>query len=448
MSNVRTVMDRIADLLKNRIWRNDPTTLPRGAAWLLHTVQILAGAVRGYVRDNCVLHASALTFYSLLSVVPVVALVFGIAKGFGLEQRLQKQIFMRFAGQEEVLTKIIGFARNLLDNTQGGLIAGIGVAILFWSSVKVLSHMEGSLNIIWNVRGRPFIRKFTNYLTLLIISPLLVIVSSSVTVFIKTQVLAATERWGMLQAAGPIITLSLKLLPFGLIWLLFIMVYLVMPNTQVRFRSALIAGVIAGSLFQLSQGIYISAQVVVARYNAIYGSFAALPLFLIWLQISWMVVLLGAQIAHVHQYLKYQPTDDDFRDSPPEFTKRCALYILHWVIQRFSEGAAPPTTEQIARHLMLPGAMVDTWIGRLRQCGLVSVVSLETTDDPAYQPAQDIHTIRIASVLEALDTVGRTPPPFPRQPAFDAVTRAVEAIRQETHRQPVNILVKDIPGIA
>lgn len=444
MSTARTVMDWIADLLKNRIWRHDPTQLPRGAAWVLRSVQILAGAIRGYIRDNCALHASALTFYSLLSVVPIAALAFGIAKGFGLEQRLEKQLFLRFAGQEEVLTKIIGFARNLLDNTQGGLIAGIGVAILFWTCVKVLSHMEGSLNIIWNVRGRPFIRKFTNYLTLLIISPLLVIVSSSVTVFIKTQVLAATERWAMLQAAGPFITLSLKLLPFGLIWLLFIMIYLVMPNIQVRFRSALIAGVIAGSLFQLSQGIYISAQVVVSRYNAIYGSFAALPLFLIWLQISWMVVLLGAQIAHVHQYLKYQPTDNDFRDSPPEFAKRCALYILHWVIQRFSEGAAPPTTEQIARHLMLPGAMVDTWIGRLRRCGLVSAVSLETTDDPAYQPAQDIHTIRVASVLEALDTVGRIPPSVSLQPAFDAVTRAIEAIRQETHRQPVNILVKDI----
>jgi membrane protein len=444
MSNVRTVLGRITDLLKNRIWRYDRKTLPRGAAWLLHAVQIIAGAIRGYVRDNCALHASALTFYSLLSVVPIAALAFGIAKGFGLEQRLEKQLFLRFAGQEEVLTKIIGFARNLLDNTQGGLIAGIGVAVLFWTSVKVLSHMEGSLNIIWSVRGRPFIRKFTNYLSLLIISPLLVIVSSSLTVFIKTQVLAATERWGMLQAAWPVITLSLKLLPFGLIWLLFILIYLVIPNTRVRFRSALIAGVLAGSLFQMSQGIYISAQVVVARYNAIYGSFAALPLFLIWLQISWMVVLLGAQIAHAHQHVGRQPTDDDFRNSPPEFTKRCALYILHWVIQRFSEGAAPPTTEQIARHLMLPDATVDTWIGHLRRCGLVSAVSLETTDDPAYQPAKDIHTICVASVLEALDTVGRMPPPCPLQPAFDAVTRAVEAIRQETHRLPGNILVKDI----
>ena len=444
MSKFRMLVDKIVDFLENQIWRHEKTSSSRSAALILRSTQIFVTAIRGYIRDKCVLHASALTFYSLLSVVPVAAMAFGIAKGFGLEQRLEKQLLLRFAGHEEVMTKIIEFARTLLDNTQGGLIAGIGVAVLFWSSVKVLSHIEGTLNTIWRVSGRSFIRKFTNYLTLLIISPLLVIVSSSVNVFIRTQVLAATERWEMLQAAGPIITLSLKLLPFGLIWLLFIMIYLVMPNTQVRLRSALIAGIIAGTLFQLTQGAYISAQVVVARYNAIYGSFAALPLFLIWLQLSWMVVLLGAQIAHAHQYLGSLSTGYDFQNSRPEYRKRCALYVLHWIIRRFGEGTTPPTAGQISQHLKLPFPLVEQSLEQLQQCGLVSAIAVERSAEHAYQPAMDIHTIRIAAVLDSLDRLGKETPSPSDQPDFDSVTNAYDAIRKEVDNSSSNVLVKDI----
>ena len=444
MPKFRTLANRTVDFLQNQIWRYDRDKLPRPVALLLRSLQVFVTAVRDYIKDNCALHASALTFYSLLSVVPVAAMAFGIAKGFGLEQRLEKLLYLRFVGQEEVLSRIIDFARSLLENTKGGLIAGIGVAVLFWSSIKVMGHIESTLNTIWRVSGRSFIRKFTDYLAILIISPLLVIVSGSVNVFIKTQILAATEKWAMLEAAGPFILTSLKLLPFGLIWLLFIMIYLVMPNTHVRFRSALIAGIIAGSLYQLIQGIYISAQVVVSSYNAIYGSFAALPLFLIWMQISWMVVLFGAQIAHAHQYIGRFSMGYDFQSSRPEFRKRCALHILHWIIRQFRDGAAPPTGKQISQHLLLPDAMVEKLLGHLHQCGLISIVTADRSDGAAYQPARDIHTITIASVLDALDRLGRPAISTNQSPEFDAITQAVDAIRDEIDRSPANILVKDL----
>jgi membrane protein len=444
MPKFRTLANRTVDFLQNQIWRYDKDKLPRPVALLLRSLQIFVTAVRGYIKDNCALYASALTFYSLLSVVPVAAMAFGIAKGFGLEQRLEKLLYLRFAGQEEVLSRIIDFARSLLENTKGGLIVGIGVAVLFWSGIKVMSHIESTLNTIWRVSGRSFIRKFTDYLAILIISPLLVIVSGSVNVFIKTQILAATEKWAVLEAAGPLILTSLKLLPFGLIWLLFIMIYMVMPNTLVRFRSALIAGIIAGSLYQLIQGIYISAQVVVSSYNAIYGSFAALPLFLIWMQISWMVVLFGAQIAHAHQYIGRFSMGYDFQSSRPEFRKRCALHILHWIIRQFSDGAAPPTGKQISQHLVLPDAMVEKLLGHLHQCGLISIVVTDRADGAAYQPARDIHTITIASVLDALDRLGQPAISANQLPEFDAITQAVDAIRDEIDRSPANILVKDI----
>jgi membrane protein len=182
----------------------------------------------------------------------------------------------------------------------------------------------------------------------------------------------------------------------------------------------------------------------VARYNAIYGSFAALPLFLIWLQLSWMAVLLGAQIAHAHQFLGNLITGHDVRISRQEDKKRCALSMLRWIIQRFSDGTSPPTAERIAQHLILPYTLVEQMIDHLRRCGLISAVAVEGSDDPAYQPAKDIHTIRIASVLDALDRVGRPVVPPPNQPEFDAVTHAIKAIQKEIDRSPANVLVKDI----
>jgi len=232
----RSAAEKIVHFLTQGIWQLNREELTQPKGLLLKPLRVLLLTVRGYVRDGCALQASALTFYTLLSIVPVVAMAFGIAKGFGLEQRLESQLYLQFAGQEEVLSKVIGFAHSLLENTKGGLIAGIGVVLLFWSAVKVLIHIENSLNHIWKVNARTFVRKFTDYLTIMIIGPLLVIVSSSANVFITTQVKAITGKLALLEAASPVIYTLLKLLPFGLVWLLFFMVYMIMPNTQVRFR--------------------------------------------------------------------------------------------------------------------------------------------------------------------------------------------------------------------
>ena len=226
----RAVVSKIIAFFSSVIWQLDRDNLPRSRSIFLKPARIALLSIKGFINDQCTLRASALTFYSLLSVVPVVAMAFGISKGFGLEQRLEKQLFLRFAGQEEVISKIIDFARALLENTKGGLIAGIGVALLFWSAIKVLSHIEGALNAIWKVRARSSIRKFSDYLAIMLISPLLIIVSSSANVFITTQVKAITGKLALLQAASPVIVLMLKLLPFALLWLLFILIYMVLAE--------------------------------------------------------------------------------------------------------------------------------------------------------------------------------------------------------------------------
>lgn len=444
MAILQSTVKKMVAFLQIDIWRLNKEDLSRPTAIFLKPLRVCLLTIRGYMHDNCALHASALTFYSLLSVVPVAAMAFGIAKGFGLEQRLEEQLYQRFSGQEEVVSKIIGFARSLLENTQGGLIAGIGVAVLFWSAIKVLGHIEGTLNTIWKVSPRTFVRKFTDYLAIMIISPLLVVMSSSVNVFITTQVKAIAGKVELLNMASPLILPMLKLLPFGLIWLLFIMIYMVMPNTPVRFSSALVAGVVGGTIYQLTQGAYINAQVVVSKYNAIYGSFAALPLFLIWLQISWMIVLLGAEIAYAHQHVGHHTMMADYQKSNAYFRRRYAVHILRLIVQRFKDGKSAFTVGQISEALKLPYLLVEQLVAHLRDSGLICAVQGKRPNGAALQPAVDIHAITIASVLDALDKRGPIDHTIQMGDDFKALSKIIDDVHSERDRSAANRLIKDI----
>jgi len=444
MANHRGLTTRINHFIHTDIWRIDRAAYGRPKAILIKTLQVVLLAIKGYIRDNCALRASALTYYTLLAVVPVVAMAFGMAKGFGLDQRLEVLLYQRFAGQEAVLEKIIGFARTLLENTQSGLIAGIGVALLFWSAIKVLNHIEGTLNTIWKVKSRSFIRQFTDYLTIMVISPLLVVISSSVNVYIRTQVTTITGRVAFLELVGPLIFLMLKLIPYGLTWLLFILIFLVMPNTRVRISSAIIAGLIGGTIFQLSQGVYIHAQVLLSKYNAVYGSFAALPFFLIWLQLSWMIVLVGAQIAYAHQHVGQHAMSIDYQATSALTRKKYAIYILHQIVIAFEKGMDPPTLEELADRLTLPHELVAQIVDHLVTCRLVSPVGYEEALEATYQPARDINTFTIADVLAEWDKAGNDNRTEIQDETFATVNRLLEKLDETIRRAPANQLIKDL----
>ena len=281
LPDIHTLADRLAGFLKTDIWRLRLEDLPRWKAFFIRQLRVFVPAVRRYIEDRCMQRASSLTFYSLLSIVPVFAMIFGIAKGFGFEKLLEKQLYEEFAGQEGVLNRIINFSHSLLAHAQGNVIAGIGFIVLFWSVLKVLDNIEASFNDIWQVHeARSWSRKFSDYTSVMLFSPLLVVLSGSATVFVQTHVAAVTQQLRVLEMIGPVILLLLKFTPYVLIWIVFSLIYLIMPNTKVSYKAGVQAGIIAGTLYQLAQWVYIGFQIGAARYNAIYGSFAALPLFL------------------------------------------------------------------------------------------------------------------------------------------------------------------------
>jgi membrane protein len=362
-------------------------------------------AIRGYDEHRCSLRASALTFYSLLSVVPVAAMLFGIAKGFGYQKKLEDQLLEQFAEHEEVVTQVMEFSRSLLESTQGGLVAGIGVLLLFWTLIRVMGNIERSFNDIWNVRvGRNVLRKFTDYMTIMLIAPFNFILSSSATVIIASQITDLGESLGLSAITGALLSIVLALIPWILMWFLFGFVYIVVPNTTVKWKSGLIAGLVAGIAFQLTETLFIDLQIGASSYNAIYGGFAALPLFLVWLQLSWMITLIGAELSCAIQNMDSYEHAPRLQELSLARRKLLTLYVAHIGVKMFQGSSGALTVEELATKTGAPMTIVQDAIAELLDAELFA--QIVTDREPAYQPSTDIQRFTIAFVLEKLDQAG------------------------------------------
>jgi len=413
--------------------------------FLIKQLRILLLATRGFGQDQCPLRASALTFYSILSIVPVVAMAFGIAKGFGFQEILENQLMEKFSGQEDVMIRVVDFAHSLLENTKGGMIVGIGIIVLLWTVIKLLAHIEGSFNDIWDVKkSRSYGRKFSDYLSIMLISPLLIIMSSSATVFITTKIALITEKVALIGMFSPMIFFMLKLIPYCLVWILFIFTYILMPNTKVNFSAGFIGGIIAGTIFQAAQLAYILFQVGVAKYNAIYGSFAALPLFLIWMQLSWLIVLFGAEISFSYQYVDTYEFEPDLRQISPAFKRLLTLQVANRIISTFSKGKMPLTASNLSQALEIPIRLVQQLLDELVESEIFSITEIKENEKLAYQPARDINIITIKSIIEALEHKGVDNIPVAQTPELQSLSEVLWTFSAEIEKSPANLLLKDI----
>lgn len=401
------MIQKITNFLKNDIWRISLRNKPKYKVLLIKYLRIILLAFRGYNEDKVSLRSSALTFYSMLSVVPVVAMGFGIAKGFNFDVYLEQQIMENFSEQQEVLDWIIKFANRFLENTKGGIIAGIGIVVLFWSVMKVLGNIESSFNAIWQIRKpRVWFRKFSDYFSMMLIAPVLIIMATSSNVFITTQITKITSEIGLLGMISPLIFFLLKLIPYVLFWFVLTIVYMIMPNTKVNFKSAFVAGVISGTIFVFVQWVYIYFQVGVSKYNTIYGSFAALPLFLVWLQMSWLIVLFGAEVSFAVQNVEKYEFEPDTHNLSSYSWKVLILMVAHLLIKNFAKGEKAMTAEEISKKLEIPIRSSRDIIYKLVDSNIISEINTQHEKEKAYQPAQDINNLSVRYILNAIDHWG------------------------------------------
>jgi membrane protein len=426
------------------IWRLQAHKLPPRRSFWITQLRILLLAVRRFNLNKCELRASALTFYSLLSMVPVVALAFAVAKGFGVEKMLGEQLMSKMQGQEEVAERIIGFAQSFLANTKGGAIAGVGIVLLFWTIIKVLGNIEKSFNDIWGVKTpRTMGRQLADYLSVMMICPVLLIAASSITVLLTTEASLMLERLSFLGYFADVLIWLLKILPYAVLWLVFTFIYVFMPNTKVELKSALWGGILAGTIYQLVQLAYIKFQIGVSNYGAIYGSFAALPLFLVWLQLSWLIVLLGAEISFAHQNVATYEFEQDCQAVSHSFKTMIALMMTSLCVKNFLNGEKPSTAEDISRELEVPIRLVRSVLSELTEASLLSAV-LDQGDDVAYQPACDIHRLTVAGVIDRLDQQGTATVPLAESSCADKLRETVNRFREMVEQSPANLKLQDL----
>lgn len=439
------LIQKYIDFFRRDIWRIHSKKLPRSQSLFLRQLRIFLLALRGFDEDKCQLRASALTFYSLLSIVPMVAMAFGIAKGFGLENLLEKLLMERLPGQEEVVGQIIAFARNFLENTKGGLIAGFGVALLFWSVIGVLGNIETSFNDIWGIKkGRTLGRKFSDYLAIMLICPILFITSTSATVLIASQIKMIIQKIALLGVFSPIIYTLLKILPFAVLWILFTYIYIFLPNTNVNFKSGIFGGIIAGTIYQVVQWIYIKFQIGAGNAGAIYGSFAALPLFLYWLRLSWLIVLFGAEISFAEQNVETYEFEPDSHRVKFTFKQLVALRVAQLLTRDFCDGKRPKDASEISQELELPYRLANQVIFDLTEAGVLAEVKVDGKHVPCYHPAVDPHRLTIKTVMDMLVSRGIDDIPVADSRELARIKEAVQAFDKMVQNSPANLALKDI----
>lgn len=445
MKNIGEKLHKAAEFIKHDVWRVRRAQLSPGKSVFLKLLRVLLLSIRGFDEDKCQLRASALTFYSLVSIVPIAAMAFGIAKGFGFEKILEAQLRDKLAGHEEILTNVIQFSHSLLASTKGGLIAGVGLVVLFWAVIKMLRQIEYSFNDIWGIKEKRTIgRMFGDYLSLILVCPVILILSSGVNVFITTQVTMIMEKFTILGTFSSLIFFLLKLLPYTLMWILFTFLYIFMPNTKVRFSAGLLAGIITGTIFQIVQWAYITFQVGVVKYNAIYGSFAALPLFLAWLQLSWLIVLYGAEVSFAHQNVDTYEFEPDALQSSRRLRTLLSLQVAGRLIKNFVQGEKPMTSTEISNELGIPIRFVKEILFELVKSNIISTVQIEGNGDLGYQPAIDINVLTIQYVIDALEKRGLNTMAFTDNPEFASLSASLEAFGRTIEQLPENRLLKEI----
>lgn len=256
--------------------------------------------IRFFTTKRVMTQASALTYSTLLAIVPILAVVFAIARGFGYNKYIELWFRDALSSQPQAADVIVGFVNGYLIHTKSGIFLGVGLIFMLYTVLMLMNNVEETFNQIWQVsNSRSIIRSFTNYLAMFLLFPILVIVSTGVSIFMAT----VADSMNGTVILGSAVHKLLDLSPYLLLSLLFICLYVYMPHTKVRFSCAVIPGILAGIAMQVLQMVYIHSQLWVTGYNAIYGSFAALPLFMLWVQISWTICLFGAQLTFTNQNL-------------------------------------------------------------------------------------------------------------------------------------------------
>jgi membrane protein len=400
MANTKS---KVTDFLTRQVWEIDTSPLGRFKTFLVQTVRLLYVAVRQFTEGQLTLRAMSLVYTTLLSIVPVIAISFSVLKAFGVHNEVVEPFLTRFleplgAKGSEITSNIIGFVENM----KVGVLGSIGLGMLFYTVVSVIQKVEKSFNSIWGIKKpRSLARRFSDYISVIMIGPVLMFTAIGLTATVTSN--AFVQKIIAIEPFGTLFFYAVRFTPYFMVCATFTFLYIFIPNTKVHFKSALVGGVIAGVLWEGAGLAFARFTVASAKYAAIYSGFAILVMFLIWLYVSWLILLIGCQLAYYHQYPHFLYAKKDVLHHSSRLRERIAFLIMYFIGYNYYHDKEHWNMHSLVYHLKLPIDLVDEVLTLLEKNSLL----IETGDDPpSYFPARDIGTITLNELLNAVRLAG------------------------------------------
>lgn len=396
---------KVIGFVRYDMWRRTTTEIDTWYKRLGYIVaRTIALVVRGFTSKNLNDTAKALTFSLIFAVVPILAMIVAVAKGFGVVDIIQNQLNASFLGETNMVPTIMEMVDRYLETAQGGVFIGVGILILLWAVYSFFQSVETAFNRIWNVqKSRSILRQVTTYIAIVVLIPVLIVCSAGINIFLHTTIESTIEISALHEFFH---TSGVKFLQFVLVWLLFTVMYIAVPNTKVKFMSALIPGILMGTLFQLLQMLSVYLIAMLSRTSIVYGAFATIPILMTWLQYTSLLILIGAQMAYAIQNNEEFEYEQDLNTMSRRYKDFIMLYLLSIIIKRFEADEAPLTAHELAIRDHLPIRLVNRLLGRMVATGLLREVFTENEEERRYQPALDTHKISVGMVIDRIDAQG------------------------------------------
>lgn len=440
------IKDRITALYKRcvNLWEYWSTGVWHDTShtWKVNTIKTLNLSVRSFFNADLQTQACAMTFRTLLAIVPALAMVFAIGRGFGLQRLIENELLRMFPAQRQAVQYAINFVDSYLSASSEGIFVGIGMLFLLWTLISLIGSVEDTMNLIWGVKeGRSIGRKITDYTAMLLILPVVMICAGGLTMMLSST-LNAIFNFSFMT---PVISMIIELSSWVFVWLFFILLYVLMPNTKVKISNAILPGILAGTGYLILQWIFVTGQMYVARYNAIYGSFSFLPLMLIWLQLVYVVMFAGAVICYSSQNIFMFSFKDAIENISSSYYAKLTIAVGAVVTQRFVRGEGATTIPMLAGSYNLPPKLVGTIIDRMVKAGILSIVEIDPKKEiRGYQPALPPEALTVETVFDRLDKSGSANfiPGFKEN--FPGVEKEYTIMKDTEHKITSGMMLTDI----
>ena len=430
----------IKAFLLDEIWRVTDDEVSKKRGMIYNALKIVTLSIKEFAERRIVNMASALTYSTLLAIIPILAILFAIARGFGFANLLEDQFRVTLQGQALTAETILSFIDSYLSHAQSGIFIGVGLIMLFYTVLLLTYNMERTFNYIWQVKKqRTLYRKITDYFSMLFLLPLLILLSSGISIFISTFMKNIAE----FALLAPVVKFFVRLTPFVLTWGMFTALYIFMPNTKVKLKYAILPGILAGSGFQLFEYLYIGSQIWVSRYNAIYGSFAAIPMFLLWAQISWSICLYGAQLSYVAQNIRNFSFSKETENISRRYHDFLCILIMSLICKRFQTDLPPYTAETLSDEHKIPIRLTRIILYELQDITMIFETPVNDDEEMAYLPSVDINQLNVAMLLKRLDKTGSEAFKIDRT-RYNAPWETLMMARENYYENTSQVLLKDL----